>query len=348
VAVPSALDGHEAAGRVVEGVLDQVVEHDREVFLGCACHGVAAAGRGQFAAAAAGSLGPALLRLLDSGAERHRCARGRPIALPGQCQQRRQELREALDLLLGRLELLAELRACLQRRRLEPQPQAGQRRSQLMRGVGDELPLRLEHLPQPLGHVVERVRDLAVLGGALGLGPRLQIAGLDATRGRREPLERPGQRPGEKPGEREAEHERDQPDADQAEHVAADPAIDRLDVLGHAHGADPVVALDDRDGREEQRLAERLAEPASLSDSAILESRSNLRPVGVRPGLQPGRVGDELTRLVDDDDATAEIIGRFLRQPTQLVGVVHPPRCAGGDQLGLGCRLALHLGIHPP
>jgi len=121
-----------------------------------------------------------------------------------------------------------------------------------MGGVGDELPLGVEHLSQPLGHVVERVRDLAVLARPLRLGARLQVAGLDAPRRRSKVLERARERPGQHPREGEPQDEGDQADADQAEDVAANPPIDRLDALRNPHRADAILAAHDRHSRVEQ------------------------------------------------------------------------------------------------
>jgi hypothetical protein len=59
-----------------------------------------------------------------------------------------------------------------------------------VRGVGDELALRREHGPEPLGHVVERRRDLALFLGAGHLGSGPEVARLHVSRRRREPAQR--------------------------------------------------------------------------------------------------------------------------------------------------------------
>ena len=90
-----------------------------------------------------------------------------------------------------------------------------------MRGVADELALRLDRLAEPLGHVVEGERDLALLARTRDLGARIELAVLDASRRSGERAQRPRERAGEHPGEREPERERGEPDADDDEHVPA-------------------------------------------------------------------------------------------------------------------------------
>ena len=107
---------------------------------------------------------------------------------------------------------------------LEPQSQSGQRRPQLVRRVADELALRLEHLAEPVGHLVEGDRDLLLLAGTGHLGARIELAVLDAARRARERAQRPGERAGEHPGEAEAERERRQADADDDEARCGAPA----------------------------------------------------------------------------------------------------------------------------
>ena len=65
-------------------------------------------------------------------------------------------------------------------RLLQPQPQARQRRAQLVRGVGDELALRGQQRREPLGHLVERARELLLLGAALDPRAHAQVAARDA------------------------------------------------------------------------------------------------------------------------------------------------------------------------
>ena len=51
-------------------------------------------------------------------------------------------------------------------RLLEPQPQAGERRAQLVRGVGDELALAVDEALEPRAHLVERAREALLLGAS--------------------------------------------------------------------------------------------------------------------------------------------------------------------------------------
>ena len=104
-------------------------------------------------------------------------------ALSSEREQRREQLRETLRLALGSRDVALELRVVrAERCRLEPQPQPGERRPQLVRRVGDELALRVEHAIEPPGHVVEGGGDLRLLRraghlGACGRGRRIRRAG---------------------------------------------------------------------------------------------------------------------------------------------------------------------------
>jgi hypothetical protein len=120
---------------------------------------------------------------------------------------------------------------------------------------------------------------------ALRHGTGFEIPGLDASGRAREPLERAGERAGQHPGEREPEDERDRADADQAQHVAPDPPVDRVNALRHPHSTPNVIADDDRDSGVQKRLAQRLAEPAALSDPPVERCR-DLGPVSVRTRLE--------------------------------------------------------------
>ena len=79
--------------------------------------------------------------------------------------------------------------------RLQPQPQPGQRRAQLVRRVGDELPLRAHEPLQALGHDVERARRASAARRCpRPRRARRQVALGDAPRGRVEAAQRPRDR----------------------------------------------------------------------------------------------------------------------------------------------------------
>ena len=117
-----------------------------------------------------------------------------PVAPAREREQRVEEVRQALDLGLREPKLVLDGRIVrLDLRSLEPQTQPGQRRAELMRRVADELALRLDRLLEPLRHVVEGDRDLALLAGARDLGACIELAVLDAPRGAGERAQWPGE-----------------------------------------------------------------------------------------------------------------------------------------------------------
>ena len=275
VAAPVELD---ARRRVAQRVLDQVVEQDREVLLRGRDRRVAAADQLELAAVLLRGGRPALVGPLGRARERDRPRRRRLVALARERQQRGQQPREPLDLELGRLELRLGVAARLGARRLEPQAQPGQRRAQLVRGVGDELALCREHGPEPLGHVVEGRRDLALLRRAGHLGARLEVAALDPPRRGGEVAQRPRERARQEPGERQPEDEREGADRDQREHAAADAVVHRGEILRDAHRADDAAVVRHRHRRVEQVLAERVAVALALGAQTPRSAVPQLRP----------------------------------------------------------------------
>ena len=191
---------------VLDRVLDEVVEDDRDVLARRVDPGAAAAVPEVQVDVVLGSDGdPALERGLARGGEGERRDRGRPLALAREREQVRHGAREALGLALARLEVAAERVVLgLQARGLEPQAQAGERRAELVGGVGDEVALRGHRAAQAVGHVVEGVGDLAVLAGAGLLGARVEIARLDAPGGGGQAAQRPRQVAREQPRDDQA------------------------------------------------------------------------------------------------------------------------------------------------
>ena len=304
------------ARRVDERVLDQVVERDRDVLLARADERVAVALEREPVAARLGARQPALVAPPRTRCRSETGARSvGPVAVAREREQRVQQPRQPLDLGLGELELVPTAGSSrLQAGRLEPEPEAGERRPQLVRRVADELALRLEHLAEPVGHVVERDRDLLLLARAGHLGARVELAVLDAPRRSRQRAQRPRERAGEHPGEREAERERRQADADDDEHVAAHPLGDGGVALRDADGADRAALVEDRHGGVEELVADACrcaAFPgASVPASAAAISGRSAYGLAAEPGA--GRVGEQAAARADDDHARAEVAARLL------------------------------------
>ncbi len=95
----------------------------------------------------------------------------------------------------------------------------GQRRAQLVGGVGDELALAAERLREPVEHVVERLRRgpaTSLPSGPATVHPRLEIAGVDPSGDRGHPPQRRrhpgtgevGREQRERQRQRAGEHER--------------------------------------------------------------------------------------------------------------------------------------------
>ena len=172
---------------------------------------------------------------------------------------------EPLGLVLGGGELALDLGvAALQRRRLEPQPQAGERRAQLVRRVRHELALAAQRARQPAGHVVERGGHLALLGRALDARARVEIAAGDAPRGAGEAAQRLRERAGEQPGHDQAEQQRHAPTPTSAITSLRTSALtaSTLWVTRTAPAARPLT--DHRHGGEEEVLVEVVAVALAL------------------------------------------------------------------------------------
>ena len=103
-------------------------------------------------------------------ARKHRQVATRGSAIPAAGRHREQpgdEHRQPIDLRFGGDELRPDgVVAFVRDRALEPQLHPGERRAQLMRSVRDERLLRLGARLHPVGHRIERRRDLRDLRGA--------------------------------------------------------------------------------------------------------------------------------------------------------------------------------------
>ena len=102
----------------------------------------------------------------------------------GQAEQVVEDAGQPLALGLHRRDLLVAV-GQFEREEFDPQQQGGQRIAQLVRGVGDEGPLLLEHVLDVVGHLVERPGQPAQFGRAHGRRhPGLQPAGGHVVRRR--------------------------------------------------------------------------------------------------------------------------------------------------------------------
>ena len=90
--------------------------------------------------------------------------------------------------------------------------EGGERRAQLVAGVGEEAPLAPPRRLERLEHAVERVRELRhlVLGRRVGQAPRRVAGLLDLRRGGGEAGERAEAAPGQERGAERAERRREQ------------------------------------------------------------------------------------------------------------------------------------------
>jgi hypothetical protein len=346
----SPLDGHRRrCWRVVERVLDQVVEHDREVLLRGADDRVAVSAQDEVLLAARGPAAPAVVSALGGVGQRDRTARLRVAALAREREERRKKARKPLDLELGGLELGVDLRPAAGPRRLEAKAQPRERRPQLVRCVRDELALRREYASEALGHVVEGHRHLAVLGRPGQLRARLEIALLDPTRRLGEVPERPRERTRQEPCDHEPDQERETADRDQDEDAAPDSARDLLDALRDAHGADRPAEVRHRHGRVQDVLPEGVAVALSLGALAV-QRHADLGSRRVRGPwrVHAGRVGQQPAGRADDDHAGAELGGRVTDELAQLTRVFHPTGSARGDDERLRRRVVLDLAVDPP
>ena len=163
-----------------------------------------------------GAFVPSLDRAVD-GLAQVDVRRGPLLDLPRHHEEPVDDPGQAIDLEIGRLEALADgLVGRLRDRTLEPELHRGQGRSELVRGVGDELALRLDRTLEPVGHLVERLPELLDLSGAAHVaGASREVAVPQALRGGGQARERAGERSGEP--EREQQPGRERREADRAE-----------------------------------------------------------------------------------------------------------------------------------
>ena len=137
---------------VVDRVLDQHVEDAVEVGDRAAHDATTSRTRSSSTPGIALDRAPRGGEQVGGGVRRPRRAR------LAQDQQLRDHARQSIHLLQRALDLLDGRPVGGRRRLLEPQPQPGQRRAQLVRRVGDEVALRVDHPLHARRHLVERAR----------------------------------------------------------------------------------------------------------------------------------------------------------------------------------------------
>ena len=115
------------------------------------------------------------------------------------------------DLLLGRAQGVAEIlgRPRPRERELDLGEEQRQRGAQLVARIGDEPPLAVEALVQPVEHGVQRHRQPAQLGRRRDREPLARAARRDRRRPRAHPLHRPQPEPGDEIAEQAREHQGD-------------------------------------------------------------------------------------------------------------------------------------------
>ena len=249
-----------------------------------------------------------------------------------------------------RLYLAANLRRRVRHGRLEPELHARERRAQLVRRVRHELSLRLNGPFHAIGHLVERMCEVADLARPPDItGPRPEVAGAQAAGGTRQRHQGLRERPRETERDQQSSEESAEPDHHQP---------DRDVPHGIAHLLD--VACDpDRAPESLVEHGRRRDQDVGVQREAVTDLRRRGRGGGIERCLHLGpaiatvvdadrratriRVGQDEPSRVHHDDAPD--VGR--------VAVHEPVQCparrerlsaqSGGDRLRLDLRLVLQL-----
>ena len=207
-----------------------------------------------------------------SAAARHRSHRGGrnvvevdpsagELTLPGtaQHQQLFDRLREPID--------FGDRRVDLRRRRgtvpdslcaLKPQAQPRQRGTELVRGIRHELSLDAQQSDDPVGHLVERSAERALLAASLYLCPRAQVASRNPTRHLLQPPQRARDLRSDHGAGRQSEGEHDHGDQEKPKLAVANRSMHGGDALRDPHRSDGSAVANDRDGGREDLLAQGL------------------------------------------------------------------------------------------
>ena len=202
-----------------------------------------------------------------------------PLARAAQYEQLVDDRGEPVDLLEARVELchprvlgwkpVAQL--------LELESNAGERRSQLVGGIGDEFLLASQEPREPAGHAVERVGEGPLLAASLDRRDRREVTVLDLLGGLLQVADRPGRLACDQAARDGTEKEHDAPQQGEPEDGRVGGVGDRRVALRHSHCADRLTGAEDRHRRGEQVLTQRGA-VAHLLRSSAAERIGDLRP----------------------------------------------------------------------
>ena len=203
---------------------------------------------------------------------------------------------------------------------LDLAPQHGERGSQLVRGVGDELALAAERALQPVEHVVERIGQHAHLVGAVDR-PRSAASGRRRRPPRRiRAIRRSGRviSVATQMRDRDRDEQRDRPDDRNVLRSPDCASLHGLQRLGHAECAEPPPAGRDRPavaratapvssvdtvakpaGRVEQAADVALSSPSPSPRSARPSSRSTSCSTTSRWFVTSGAAATSITKMRD-------------------------------------------------
>ena len=193
--------------------------------------------------------------------------------------------------------------------RLQPELDPGQRRAELVRGVGDEVALRGEVGRELAGHAVERAAELVDLLRALRLDARVEVAAPEPAGGRAQLLHRPGDRAGQDPGEDEPGG--DDREADQRRARASSSARSaRPRPSAPRPGSAPITSPRSVTGTvTSSRSSPSVSLWRSRTSTPPPSAACELGPLGGGERLAGGRgavgVGEHAPARVDDDRARA-------------------------------------------
>ena len=182
-------------------------------------------------------------RSAERASETGRAAAGL-VALARERQQRGQQAREPLDLLLGGLELRLRLADRPSRRADSSRsrsPVSGVR--SWCEALATNSRWAASTVPSRSAMSLKAAATSRCSVAPVDLGPRFEVAGLDPPRRGGELAQRPRERARQEPREREPEDEREGADRDQREHAAADPVMDRGQALRDADRADDLAVV---------------------------------------------------------------------------------------------------------
>ena len=300
----------------VEGVGHVVVEHLGQA-VGVGHHG-GAGGHGDLEGhrPLLGERSPALGTRHEERAHVEPAAGDRlgPSVGTGQHQETVDEAGQPLGLRHGVLQVGGGVAVGVGLEVLQPQPQAGERRAELMGGVGDEGLLAPHEVLQPGRGAVEGLGQRAHLRRSAGLGDATgQVALTDVAGGLLDLPQGPGDGTGDDDADAGHHDERHQGDAGQPEPVAAAAVVDLTGRVGHPHGPPHEPARGHGHGGVHEIGAERVG-AAGPGAHLAREGGLDLGPAGEGPLTGFGGFGVEegVAVGIDHHDPAADVAGVAL------------------------------------